>query len=344
MTVRTVIVDDSRTMRALLETLLDREPDIEVVGSAESAAAARALIRETDPDVITLDVEMPGMDGLTFLEKIMRLRPTPVVMVSGRTREGADATLRALELGAVGCYAKPLGGFGEFLLSDAGELANMVREAALAKGRLTGPRGADRPAAARTGAFDWNGMPVAIAASTGGVETLGALLETFPANCPPVLVVQHMPEGFTGSFAARLDSRIAPRVVEAEDGQLIEQGTIYIAPGGKLHMIGRPGAVPYIRLVSADPVSGHRPSGDVLFRSMAMGWGSRAVGVILTGMGADGARGLLEMREAGAPTLGQNQSSALIYGMPRAAFEMGAVCEQLSLEAIGSRIFDLCSR
>lgn len=343
MTIRTVVVDDSATMRALIATLLHRDPTIEVVGTAGSAEAARGLIRELDPDVVTLDVEMPGMDGLSFLEKIMRLKPTPVVMISGRTREGTDATLRALELGAIDCYAKPQGQHADLLLTDNGELARMVREAAQAKPRLATPR-ADPTPARRRKRFDWNGWPVAIAASTGGVETLGALLEGFSADCPPVLIVQHMPEGFTAAFASRLDARIAPRVVEATDGQPIEPGTIAIAPGGKRHMIARPGSAPYLRLVDADPVSGHRPSGDVLFRSVAQGWGAQAVGVILTGMGADGARGLLTMRQAGAATLGQSAASALIYGMPRVAHEIGAVGEQLSLDAIGERIFALCSR
>ncbi|GGB40472.1 chemotaxis response regulator protein-glutamate methylesterase [Sphingomonas metalli] len=343
MTVRTLIVDDSATMRALISALLRRDPAIEIVGVAASAEAARTLIRETDPDVITLDVEMPGMDGLSFLEKIMRLRPTPVVMVSGRTRAGAEATLRALELGAVGCYAKPRGRADDLLLADDGQLAAMVHEAAAAKGRLHGARTAS-PHAPRPGAFAWNGKLLAIAASTGGVETLGLLLDGFPALCPPTLIVQHMPESFTRLFAARLDARVAPRVVEAEDGQSIEPGTVYIAPGGHRHMIARAGSAPYIRLVPGDPVSGHRPSGDVLFRSVAQGWKAEAVGLILTGMGADGARGLLEMRRAGAATLGQSQASALIYGMPRAAHELGAVGEQLAVEAVPARVMQLCGR
>ena len=343
MTIRTLIVDDSATMRALLSALLRRDPAIEIVGTAGSAETARALIRETNPDVITLDVEMPGMDGLSFLEKIMRLRPMPVVMVSGRTRDGADATLRALELGAVACYAKPRGQVDDLLLTDDGELAAMVHEAAQAKGRLNGAH-VDRRHQASTAPFTWNGKLLAVAASTGGVETLGTLLDGFPANCPPTLIVQHMPESFTRLFAARLNERIAPAVVEAEDGQSIDPGTVYIAPGGKRHMIARPGTAPYIRLIDADPVSGHRPSGDVLFRSVAQGWEGSAVGVILTGMGADGARGLLEMRRAGAMTLGQSQASALIYGMPRAAHELGAVGEQLSVEAMPARVMQLCGR
>lgn len=343
MTVRTVVVDDSPTMRALVATLLRRDPAIEVVGTANSAETARGMIRDLNPDVVTLDVEMPGMDGLSFLEKIMRLRPTPVVMVSSRTRDGAEATLRALELGAVACYAKPQNGDGDLLLADDGSLARLVHEAALAR-----PRAGDlgRPArqAARGGGFEWNGRPIAIASSTGGVETLGALLESFPANCPPVLIVQHMPEGFTASLAARMDARIAPRVTEAFDGQSIEQGTIVIAPGGGRHMIARPGSAPYVRLVAADPVNGHRPSGDLLFRSVARGWGERAVGAILTGMGSDGAQGLLEMRRAGAMTLGQTEASAIVYGMPRVAHEIGAVAEQLAPAAMAERLLELCGR
>jgi len=341
MTVRALIVDDSPSMRALIAMLLRREPGIEVVGSAGSAEAARGMIRELNPDVVTLDVEMPGMDGLTFLEKIMRLRPMPVVMVSSLTRKGAEATIRALEIGAVDCYAKPKGGMHALGERDEGELARMVIAAATAKpsARL---REATTPA--RRDGFDWNGKVVAIGASTGGVEALSTLLDAWPANGPPTLIVQHMPKGFTASFAARLDSRIAPRVVEAEDGIVIEPGTVYIAPSGDRHLSCRRGTKLYTRLVAAPPVSGHRPAVDMLLTSTADTAGADAVGIVLTGMGSDGAEGLLAMRQAGALTLGQDRDTALIYGMPRAAFELGAVVEQLPLDRIAQRALDRCCR
>lgn len=339
MTVRALIVDDSPTMRALLTGLLRRDPEIEVVGTADRASVARAMIKELDPDVITLDIEMPEMNGLDFLDKIMRLRPTPVVMVSTLTQAGAEATVRALELGAVDCYPKPVDGMAGLVAGDDGALAEKVKQAARSR---RGPR-LERPATvAPKNDFAWNGRYLVIGASTGGVEALGAILAHFPANCPPTLIVQHMPAMFTRCFAARLDGHVAPRVVEAGDDDLLAQGTVHIAPGGDCHAIVRGIARPHVRLVDADPVSGHRPSVDAMFRSAARTLGDRAVGAILTGMGQDGARGLLELREAGAWTIGQNEATSLIYGMPRAAAQLGAVAEELPLERIAQRLLALC--
>jgi len=341
MTVRTLIVDDSPTMRALLSGLLRRDPEIEVIGTADRASVARAMIKQMDPDVITLDIEMPEMNGLDFLDKIMRLRPTPVVMVSTLTRAGAEATVRALELGAVDCYPKPEGGMAELMAIDDGVLAEKVKQAARSRRRARLDRA---PPVAPQGDFVWNGRYLAIGASTGGVEALGAILARFPANCPPTVIVQHMPALFTSCFATRLDGVVAPRVAELRDEDLLEQGTVYIAPGGDHHAIIRGANRPHVRLVTAPPINGHRPSVDAMFRSVAQSLGNRAVGVILTGMGNDGAQGLLEMRDAGAATLGQNEASSLIYGMPRSAMQIGAVEEELALDRIARRVLELCGR
>ncbi|WP_294263352.1 chemotaxis response regulator protein-glutamate methylesterase [uncultured Sphingomonas sp.] len=338
MTVRALVIDDSPTMRGVVTALLRRDPEVEVIGTAATPVEARSMIRELDPDVVTLDVEMPGMDGLAFLEKIMRLRPTPVVMVSSHTTAGAEATVRALELGAIDCYAKPSGGLGVMRDLDDGELAAMVKLAAGCRDRLQHPRRAVRSAER----FRWNGRIAAIAASTGGVEALGALLAGYPDNGPPTIVVQHMPAGFTRMFASRLDARVAPRVVEAAEGMPVEQGHVYIAPGGTRHLTvsGRKQLV--CRLTEGAHVSGHRPSADAMFRSLAGLPADKVVGAILTGMGEDGAEGLAALRKLGMPTIGQDEASALIYGMPRAAAERGALAEILPVDRIAARILELC--
>jgi two-component system chemotaxis response regulator CheB len=336
--VRVVVVDDSATMRGLITASLQQDPGIEVVGSAGDPLQARQIIKELSPDVITLDIEMPNMNGLEFLEKIMRLRPMPVVMVSSLTQAGAEATLKALELGAVDCVAKPssLAGGAEGL----GDLAARVKAAAEARVR---PRGA-ASAPAVDGAFTPSGDLVAIGASTGGVEALLTVLANFPANCPPTVITQHMPGSFTRSFAARLDRATPARVQEAFDGAPIESGLIYLAPGGEAHFeVVRSGGL-RCRLRSGDPVSGHRPSVDALFQSVAAAVGRAAVGVILTGMGRDGAGGLAAMRAAGARTVGQDEASCVIYGMPRAAFDIGAVQRQAPVDAIGPLILRLAGK
>ncbi|RVT92498.1 protein-glutamate methylesterase/protein-glutamine glutaminase [Sphingomonas crocodyli] len=342
MSIRCLIVDDSPTMRALLTALLTRDREIEVIGTAEDAHKARALIRELDPDVITLDIEMPHMNGLDFLDRLMRLRPTPVVMCSTLTTKGAEATVRALELGAVDCFAKPEGRLQDVLALDDGKLAEMVKQAARSRRRLG--LGRSMRATVQPASFQGDDRIVAIGASTGGVEALATLLSGFPANCPPTVVVQHMPGSFTKSFAGRLDSLCAPKVVEAADEMPLRPGHVYIAPGGTRHLMVRGGSSPHCRLVEASPVSGHRPSVDVLFRSVAQNMGDKAVGVILTGMGRDGASGLAEMREAGCRTIGQNEASCVVYGMPRAAAQIGAVEEEQSIDQIANRILALCSR
>lgn len=336
--VRTLIVDDSASMRAALKHILASDPEIEVVGCAPEPYAARAMIKELNPDVITLDVEMPGMDGLSFLEKIMRLRPMPVVMCSTLTARGAEVTIEALRLGAVDCIAKPSGNPLE-IARDAAHLCATVKAAARSTLRRVAPPPA--PVAAASG--PQRETVIAVGASTGGVEALFMLIGALPADIPPMLVVQHMPAAFTAGFAARLDKDTRVRVVEATDGTPVERGTVYIAPGGDNHMELVGGARGRIKLRPADPVSGHRPSVDVLFHSVAQA-GAAAVGVILTGMGADGAAGLLAMRAAGARTLGQSRESCVVYGMPRAAFELGAVEKELSLNAMPEAILAACRK
>lgn len=336
--VRVLIVDDSPTMRQLIAASLRRDPDIEVVGSAGDPLEARQAIKSLDPDVVTLDVEMPNMNGLEFLEKIMRLRPTPVVMVSTLTQRGAAASLQALELGAVDCVGKPAHGSG----AGAGgftDLAEKVKAAAKARVRnRAAPVAAAPPRAPAS--YRGSRAVLAIGSSTGGVEALISVLSAFPENCPATVITQHMPPNFTRSFAERLDRLCRPKVEEATDGAPLSPGRIYLAPGGERHLTITGHVTLTCRLVADAPVSGHRPSVDVLFRSVAASAGSRAVGVILTGMGRDGADGLLAMRRAGARTFGQDEASCVVYGMPRAAFEAGAVERQAPLDALAALALD----
>lgn len=331
--IRTLVVDDSASMRAMLCSALGADPEIEVVGAAPEPHAARQMMRELNPDVVTLDVEMPGMDGLSFLEKIMRLRPTPVVMCSSLTTRSAKVTIEALRLGAVDFVAKPSGAEGDTERAMA-ELREKVKAAARSQVRHS-------PHAARMdplGSLDSDDQVIAIGSSTGGVDALFALLPALPSDAPPVLVVQHMPPSFTQQLAGRLNGVCAVEVMEAEDRLTLKRGTVYIAPGGNRHMIlsGRT-----VRLVAGERISGHRPSVDALFNSAAK-LGNKAVGVILTGMGSDGAEGLLKMRQAGARTFGQNAQSCVVYGMPRAAAEIGAVEQELDLSAMPRAIITAC--
>lgn len=326
MTIRVLIVDDSAFMRAILSELLRREEDMTVIGTAADAAEARTMIREMNPDVVTLDIEMPGMNGLDFLERLMRLRPTPVVIVSGLTRDGADTTVRALEMGAVDCYAKPDGRAGAMLTCNDGKLAALVRAAAKAQLQY---RLANQPAAIRPApeAIARGHRPalIAIGASTGGVEALQQLLQRFPADCPPTVIVQHINGHFAEAVARRLDQICSPRVTIAEPDLPLKAGHVYLAPGNDRHLQVR-GTVasPHARLRADDKVSGHRPSVDVLFRSVAETIGDQAVGILLTGMGSDGAHGLLAMAQVGAVTIAQDQATCTVFGMPKAAIALGA--------------------
>ncbi|MBL8536670.1 MAG: chemotaxis response regulator protein-glutamate methylesterase [Hyphomonadaceae bacterium] len=327
--IRTLVVDDSPTMRIVIKRVLSADPEIEVVGAAADPIEAREAIKTLNPDVITLDVEMPKMTGLEFLEKIMRLRPMPVIMVSTLTQAGAAISLEALELGAFDCVGKP----------DFDGLPDKVRAAARARVRPAGDRGA---IARQTGYRPSNKL-LAIGSSTGGVEALLTVLQSFPENCPATVITQHMPPTFTASFAARLDRVCAPKVQEATDGAPILPGHVYIAPGGDQHLVVQGGMQPRCQLREGPPISGHRPSVDALFTSVAEIYGRRAVGVILTGMGRDGAQGLKKMRDAGAATLGQDEASCVVYGMPKSAFEIGAVERQVTLTSIGQAALELCA-
>lgn len=337
---RVLVVDDSPTMRGIISAVLKADPDIDVVGQAGNAMEARAAIKELNPDVVTLDIEMPEMNGLDFLEKIMRLRPMPVIMVSSLTQRGAKATLSALEIGAFDCVGKPTPGDPR----PFADLAEKVKIAARSQHRGASALDAQRlkgSAAVSVADYRVGRKVVAIGSSTGGVEALISVLQKFPANCPPTVITQHMPSTFTKSFADRLNRLCAPVVEEATDGARLQIGKIYLAPGGERHLQVVNPAAPSCRLIEKDPVNGHRPSVDVLFDSVAEVAGRNAVGVILTGMGRDGAAGLLKMRHAGARTVGQNEKTCVVYGMPRVAFELGAVEQQLPLTSIGEEILKL---
>ena len=341
--IRVIIVDDSQVMRDLISQIVRMEPDMEVVATAQDPFDAREKIKALSPDVVLLDIEMPRMDGLTFLEKIMRLRPMPVVMVSTLTVAGGTATLRALELGAVDFVTKPSSRVSAAMTGGfAADIAAKVRIAAatgpaIARRGLTPAPVAKKPSAVPLGVSASNAV-VAIGASTGGIEAITTVLNSLPQNMPPILIVQHLPQPFTRLFAARLDTLCALKVKEAAQGDNLHPGHVYIAPGNQHLRLGRGVSGP-VALLSDDPLlNGHRPSVDYLFQSVAQQAGHAAVGVILSGMGADGAVGLLRMRQSGALTLGQSAASCVVYGMPRAAHELGAVSKQVPLEAMAHEI------
>jgi two-component system chemotaxis response regulator CheB len=338
MSIKVLVVDDSALIREVLTRMLTRDGDINVVGTAVDPNDAREKIKQFNPDVVTLDIEMPGMNGLQFLDKLMRLRPTPVVMVSTLTKKGASETLLALELGAVDFVAKPSAEADGGIEAFGANLRDKIRAAAKSDvrgrsaGRAEAPKVAVKTAAAPSGAL------IAIGASTGGVEAIRTVLSNMPVDCPPIVIAQHMPAGFTSRFAARLDEICELKVVEAEDRMPLLAGHAYVARGDYHLRVERSSGQLKTRLSQDELESGHRPSVDVLFESVAKTVGAMAVGAILTGMGRDGARGLKLMRDAGAYTVGQSQASALVYGMPRVAFEEGAVVEQAPVEAIAARL------
>ncbi|MER0238490.1 chemotaxis response regulator protein-glutamate methylesterase [Fulvimarina sp. MAC8] len=336
--VKVIIVDDSATMRMLLRNALKQDDGISVVGEAKSAADARQKIKELNPDVVTLDVEMPGMDGLEFLEKIMRLRPMPVIMVSSLTAPGAAAAITALEYGAFDCVGKPNGTNGSTFES----LPNLIRQASSAGRQISQrtPTTTQGPAPTSPDLQRKAAWPdvVAIGASTGGVEALIALLSDYPEDCPPTVIVQHMPETFTSSFASRLDRACKAKVSEAKEGDPLVRGHIYLARGGR-HLVVKKTGVARCVYRDNDPVQGHRPSVDVLFKSVSEQYGNTASGILLTGMGRDGAEGLLTIREAGGRTVAQDEATSLVYGMPRAAHDIGAVNKGTPLKKIAAEIF-----
>lgn len=346
MTIRVLIVDDSPLMRALLQHHLTREHDITVVGTAADAAQARQMIKALDPDVVTLDIEMPGMDGLSFLEKIMQLRPTPVILVSGATEAGASATARGLQLGAVGCIAKSQLRV-QSVATEACPLVEMVREAAKSHlvPHLPGTA-ARRPVSAPSPPSP-AALPdiIVMGASTGGVEALSTVLSEFPEDCPPTLIVQHINGCFAAAIAQSFDRAARPRVMLAESDMPLERGMVLLAPGNDRHLQVAAAGPRGLRCVlrEGDPVSGHRPSVDRLFSSLAStlggSGGERALGVLLTGMGQDGAQGMAQLASIGARTIAQDQASCVVFGMPRAAIELGAAREVLPLGKIASAIF-----
>ncbi|HEY0033847.1 MAG TPA: chemotaxis response regulator protein-glutamate methylesterase [Devosia sp.] len=338
MSIKVLVVDDSALIREVLSRMLTRDGDIQVVGTATDPIEAREKIKTLNPDVVTLDIEMPNMNGLQFLDKLMRLRPTPVIMVSTLTKKGASETLLALELGAVDFVAKPGADLEGGIETFGAGLREKIRAAAKSDVRGRSAGRAEAPKLALKTAAGPSGALIAIGASTGGVEAIRTVLTQMPVDCPPIVIAQHMPAGFTGRFAARLDELCQLKVVEAEDRMVLLPGHAYVARGDHHLRVERSSGQLKCKLSQDDLASGHRPSVDVLFESVAKVVGLLAVGAILTGMGRDGARGLKLMRDAGAFTIGQSQSSALVYGMPRVAFEEGAVMEQAPVEAIAGRL------
>lgn len=336
--IRVLCVDDSALVRNLISEIINGQPDMEVVATAPDPLIARDLIKQHNPDVLTLDVEMPRMDGLDFLERLMRLRPMPVVMVSSLTERNSQVTLRAMELGAVDFVTKPRLGLRDGLMEYSDMIADKIRAAAHSRPRQR--QEAEVSVRQRlTHPFSTTEKLVMIGSSTGGTEAIRQVLEPLPANSPAIMITQHMPAGFTRSFVQRLDSLCAVQVHEAEAEQRVLPGHVYLAPGGVAHMkLARSGANYVVKLDYGEPVNRHRPSVDVLFHSAAQVAGENAIGVILTGMGKDGAQGLLAMRQAGARTFAQDEASCVVFGMPREALLIEAVEEAVSLNQMSERI------
>lgn len=343
--IKVLCVDDSALIRSVMSEIINSQSDMTVVGTAADPLVARDLIKVTNPDVLTLDVEMPRMDGLEFLEKLMRLRPMPVVMVSSLTERGSEIALRALELGAIDFVTKPRLGVRDGLLNYTELIAGKIRTAASARLLPARPAAtAARPAheaapeaLLRSPLLSTEKLLI-IGASTGGTEAIREVLQPLPPDAPAVLIAQHMPAGFTRSFAQRLDGLCRIRVKEAEQGERVLPGHAYIAPGGFHLSLARSGANYVAHLDQEPPVNRHRPSIDVLFDSAAKHAGKNAIGIILTGMGKDGAEGLLRMRRAGAHTLAQDEASCVVFGMPREAVALGAVDEVSPLNEISRRV------
>jgi len=329
---KVLIVDDSALMRQLLTQILGSDPELEVVGTAGDPFAARAKIKALNPDVLTLDIEMPRMDGLTFLEKLMRGHPMPVIMISSLTDKGADTTLRALSLGAIDYISKPKVDVSNGTVEQADEIVAKVKAVARARVRSASASAAP-PAASSEKKYQFSATHkvVAIGASTGGTEALKELLSPLPADFPGIVIVQHMPEAFTRQFSERLDSLCKIRVKEAQDGDRILPGHALLAPGGHQMAVVRRGMEYGVHVYRGERVNRHLPSVDVLFSSCARSMGKNALGVLLTGMGADGAKGMLEMKQAGSFNIAQDESTSVVFGMPREAILLNAVDRVLPL-------------
>ncbi|GLT00395.1 chemotaxis response regulator protein-glutamate methylesterase [Sphingobium jiangsuense] len=348
--IKVLVVDDSITMRALFSSALEQAGNLVVVGAAANADEARDMIAELRPDVVTLDIEMPGMNGIDFLEEIMTTRPMPVVMLSTLTEKGAEVTLRALELGAVDCFHKPARATTEEFASIAGKLCKLVATAAKSKVKrydadavAAKAAAAEKAAAVSDGsAYKWNGSLVAISASTGGGPAVIELLSGWPVDCPPTIVLQQLEDGLAVPFASRLNKAIAPEVKLAEDGMALKPGHVYVLSHPDRHgLIDRwPGGA--IRLIARDPVNGMRPSADLLLTTIAKAARDRAVGVILSGAGTDGAAGMLAVKQMGGLTLCQDKDSAMLFEASAAAIAKGAVEAQLPLPDLAARILAHC--
>lgn len=351
--VKVLVVDDSITMRALFSNALERADDLVVVGAAANADEAREMIADLKPDVLTLDIEMPGMNGIDFLQEIMTTKPMPVVMLSTLTQKGAEVTLKALELGAVDCFPKPTKATPDEFAKISGKLCKLVATAAKSRvKKFDAEAAAEKAAAAAAGkaetaaatapAYKWNGTLVAVSASTGGGPAVTELLSSWPANCPPTIVLQQLEEGLAEPFAARLNDAIAPEVKLVEDGMPLQQGHVYVLSQPDKHgLVDRwPGGA--IRLVARDPVNGMRPSADLLLTTVAKAARDKAVGVILSGAGTDGAAGLGALRQLGGLTLCQDKDSAMIFEASAAAIAKGAVEAQLSIPELARAILARC--
>ncbi len=336
--IRVLVVDDSATVRRALTEAMEKTPDIRVVGAAPDPYVAREMLVKLQPDVMTLDVEMPRMDGITFLGHVMSAKPMPVVVISSLTPRGSDEAMRALELGAIDVLCKPGSAYNVADLS--GMLGRTIQAAYAARGRLTTPR--PRPSAPISGKKGpvlgrTTSKVLAIGASTGGTEAIREVMRAMPADTAGTIIVQHMPPMFTAKFAERLNGESRMSVAEARGGEELLPGLAYVAPGGRHVVVNRSGAKYVLELRDGPVVHFQKPAVDVTFHSLARAAGANAVGVLLTGMGADGAAGLKALRDAGAHTIGQDEASCVVYGMPKAAFDAGAVCEQLALAKVAER-------
>jgi two-component system chemotaxis response regulator CheB len=343
MPIKVLIVDDSRLIRGIFEEMLSSDPAITVVGCAVDAYDARQKIKELNPDVVTLDVEMPKMNGIEFLEKIMTLRPMPVVMASTLTQKGADITIKALEIGAVDYIAKPTDSQNrDNLMELRTQLIQKVKIASKANVKTFHKKTEEAKVIEIPIGKALSKKIIAIGSSTGGVEALREVLVKLPANMPPIVIVQHMPEKFTKSFALRLNGLCQMKVQEASDGEKILPGNVYIAHGGSHFRVKNKGAELFCQLGGHDKVAGHCPSVDVLFDSVSDIMGDKTLGVILTGMGKDGANGMLKIKNSGGFTIGQDESSCIVYGMPKEAKQLGAINVEVSITKMSNEIVKQC--